>query len=584
MIPSDVEGLQSVLYGRQLYVAQSIPSDTLSMMDSALLLIDPNGILFGLGLAFSLAICWLGYESYSRWRIPGTGAFCGFVMSLGVAGVLGGLISIVYEPIIGEQVVWSRIVFLLFVFASVPWALFALQYTGTYPEPSWKLIVLLLVPVGVFYTLSGLELLGQVEGFVLIAIVGGIGAVISVYHIGLVALGMYLIARTIYEYGHLRLRLGVVLVFLPLGALLGTNIVIAGNIQNPPWVAGAYSSIYGLLLAAMGLAVFRYRMFDSSPAVGAIGKERIIQETGDMVFVVDRDERVITLNSSAVDTLGIDRSEALGDPLESTLNRCIADLRSQETVSVETVDGTRQYDPELSTLTDQHDRSLGTMLSLRDVTGRKLREQRLMVLNRILRHTVRNKVDVVKSHTEMLDGSEDDEHHREKIMDASESLADIAQRGRAVDQFIDKSSEPTAVDIPRIIEQRLERKRPIRQDVTISIEPPEATVVTNREALIAALDSAIENAISYADTVVTISGQQLPDSVEVTISDDGPGIPEHELEVIDAGEETSLSHSSGLGLWQLKWGVTAMNGELSIDTSAGTAVTIRIPNLSDARK
>ena len=37
--------------------------------------------------------------------------------------------------------------------------------------------------------------------------------------------------------------------------------------------------------------------------------------------------------------------------------------------------------------------------------------------------------------------------------------------------------------------------------------------------------------------------------LDVAVRDDGPGIPEHEQAVLLEGEETPLSHGSGLGLW-----------------------------------
>ena len=68
-----------------------------------------------------------------------------------------------------------------------------------------------------------------------------------------------------------------------------------------------------------------------------------------------------------------------------------------------------------------------------------------------------------------------------------------------------------------------------------------------------------------------------PDGYEVQIVDDGPGIPGGELESLAAGTETALQHGSGLGLWQLKWAVRTIGGDLSFDTTDGTAVTIVVP-------
>ncbi|MFB6156422.1 MAG: ATP-binding protein [Haloferacaceae archaeon] len=70
------------------------------------------------------------------------------------------------------------------------------------------------------------------------------------------------------------------------------------------------------------------------------------------------------------------------------------------------------------------------------------------------------------------------------------------------------------------------------------------------------------------------------DALVVTVADDGPGIPEDELAAITAGEETSLSHGSGLGLWLATWGADALGGDLSFaDRNPGTVVTLRVPGV-----
>jgi sensor histidine kinase regulating citrate/malate metabolism len=75
---------------------------------------------------------------------------------------------------------------------------------------------------------------------------------------------------------------------------------------------------------------------------------------------------------------------------------------------------------------------------------------------------------------------------------------------------------------------------------------------------------------------VAVKNEQ--DSSVVRIEDDGPGIPETQLIPIEAGTETNLQHGRGLGLWQLRWCVDELNGELSFDTSSGTTVRITIPD------
>jgi methyl-accepting chemotaxis protein len=114
-------------------------------------------------------------------------------------------------------------------------------------------------------------------------------------------------------------------------------------------------------------------------------------------------------------------------------------------------------------------------------------------------------------------------------------------------------------------------------DVTTDI-PASARLRNDDEALRTAVRSALENAIEYADSEVRVAVEENPEGYTVVIDDDGPGIPEGELSPIAAGTETDLDHGRGLGLWQLRWGVDKLNGELSFSTDEGTTIHISVPD------
>lgn len=66
--------------------------------------------------------------------------------------------------------------------------------------------------------------------------------------------------------------------------------------------------------------------------------------------------------------------------------------------------------------------------------------------------------------------------------------------------------------------------------------------------------------------------------VDVTVTDDGPGVPEMERAVV-SGETTidQLNHGQGIGLWFVKWVADRSDGSLVFeDCAEGAAVTIRL--------
>lgn len=199
---------------------------------------------------------------------------------------------------------------------------------------------------------------------------------------------------------------------------------------------------------------------------------------------------------------------------------------------------------------------------------------RLEVLNRILRHNLRNQLDVIGGHAETLDDTE----RREAILAATETLATLGTRARHIDHLLSKSPQPSTVDLADRIDAVL---CAVETDgVTIEVSAPDAvTVETDAEILTAVLRSPLENAVTYAEDRVTVSVASHESGCTLEIGDDGPGIPAAELEPLATERETPLQHSRGLGLWELKWGVDKLGGELSFTVENGTTVVIRLPDL-----
>jgi methyl-accepting chemotaxis protein len=207
----------------------------------------------------------------------------------------------------------------------------------------------------------------------------------------------------------------------------------------------------------------------------------------------------------------------------------------------------------------------------------KHREQRLEVFNRVLRHNLRNQLDVINGHTEQM-AKQADSDHAEAVLSATERLSDTGTRARRIDRLMARDPELTTVDLTTVLPDLLAK---IESDgITVQTDVPSvARLRTDERTLRATLMSPLENAIKYADSTAAVSVESTDGGYSVVISDDGPGIPESELAAIDAGSETPLQHGTGLGLWQLRWGVDALDGELSFENEEETTVRIRLSDL-----
>lgn len=530
--------------------------------------------LFAVGIVLGGSLCWLGYSSYRRWDQLGRTPLAVFAVVLGFSGVASGIVGVVGGAggdSIGQPF-WAQLALFLWSLSAVPWILFALRYTGRYGRIRWRTVGLLYLPFlgfafNVFWNILGPGTSG---------VANALSSIVLIYCLGLVILGAFVLVQATASYVHLSVRDGISLASGPIVVVLTLNSV--SNLQASSVILGVLLYVVSLAIAfgTFGRAVVGGGLLDRTPAVERLGRQAIIAETDDLVFVVDENDTVVEYNATAGEELDHERS-MLGESLADLLGDSPAALSKIETVSIETSAGKRRYDPEVSPITDSGGDELGAVLSLRDVTDRELREQRLAVLNRVLRHNLRNKIDVIKSHAELL---EDDEHVT-TIRETADAITELGNDARAIDQFVSESTGTHQTDlVTTISEKRAELEQ--TDDISVTVDLPDtASVETNRRALSAALDSALDNALKYAASTVEITLEQSPGGYEVSVADDGAGIPQQELESLYSRTETPLQHSTGLGLWQLRWAVTAMGGELSFETEGGTTVSFTVPDLSE---
>ncbi len=94
-----------------------------------------------------------------------------------------------------------------------------------------------------------------------------------------------------------------------------------------------------------------------------------------------------------------------------------------------------------------------------------------------------------------------------------------------------------------------------------------------------ALFEAIENGIVHQDTdspIVFVSvSTPSEDTAQIEIRNEGE-IPNVEQDTLEKGEETALEHSSGLGLWLIKWIVENAHGSIEFPESNTDEIRLQI--------
>lgn len=116
-----------------------------------------------------------------------------------------------------------------------------------------------------------------------------------------------------------------------------------------------------------------------------------------------------------------------------------------------------------------------------------------------------------------------------------------------------------------------------------SVNLPAVTLDADPSLCRYAIEQLVENAIEHSDGTpprVEITGSRDETGVEVVIVDDGPGMPQTELDVIESETEEDLAHASSFGLWGANWAIQTVGGALDFQPShlGGTAAVIELPH------
>jgi len=211
--------------------------------------------------------------------------------------------------------------------------------------------------------------------------------------------------------------------------------------------------------------------------------------------------------------------------------------------------------------------------------------EKTAVLNRLIRHNLRNDAQVLTGYAEKLAADVEDPQladAADRVHGKADSLGSMYDKVARIQETIEGDSPETRpVALEPLAEDVAAEFRETYPDAEIDVDvPPELAVAANDEFR-RALESLVENAVQHTDAAtprVTISARRERDRVTVRIEDNGPGVPDEEAEVMTGDRAlTQLEHGSGFGLWQAKWVAESYGGTLSFpDDAEGGVVAVRL--------
>jgi PAS domain S-box-containing protein len=325
----------------------------------------------------------------------------------------------------------------------------------------------------------------------------------------------------------------------------------------------------------------------------------LVEEAEDGLYMLDEDGRFELLNSAFVELTGYDREELLdADPrlvlADGEVDRFNGQIRSaiasEETsgsmlTTVVTHNGQRKpVEIRFSLLPSEDGEYNGLTGVARDVRARRHREQKLDVLSRVLRHNVRNRLNLIFGHAATLKDADDQQYRTAaaKIESAAEELMELSEKARTAQTEVGfNPSEHNQTDVTELIEHLAVQTRRENPAAEIKLDLPPELIVDAPKSYRIAVRELVENAIEHnpvAEPTVWVRVERTETSVRTIIEDECPPIPESDRQAINEGKETPLMHSLGIGLWLANWVADTVGGELELnrrgDDSGNEAVIV----------
>ncbi len=206
--------------------------------------------------------------------------------------------------------------------------------------------------------------------------------------------------------------------------------------------------------------------------------------------------------------------------------------------------------------------------------------EQLEVLNRILRHDLRNDLQIQQfraeslqrrlSESEIPDNVEDD---LEKIVESNRHMVELTENSKEYLEFISGAQdvvtrEPVRLDT--LLETELSKARSIHDEVVFDGEDALPTVsVYANEMLTSVFRNLLNNAVTHStrDTPeVRVTVDDGNETTRVTVADNGPGIPDEKKTAIFGKGELGLeSPGTGIGLYLVYTLVTAFQGRVWVE-------------------
>ena len=334
----------------------------------------------------------------------------------------------------------------------------------------------------------------------------------------------------------------------------------------------------------------------------------IVENIQEGVLVLNKDLKILEMNSPAEWMLGYAGREVQDQPIENVIigaeNLVSALQVAQEGISTPNLGNIHLHRRDGSAfLSHIHIEPLmvddnfdGVIILLRDLSEREQIEERNQQLEQrailgevtsIFAHEVRNPLNNLSTGLQLMARNiQDDDPNQELIEQSQEDLRRITHLIESTLEFARaKETKMETVDASILIDRLLKRWHPrfarlnvvpqfeVHDDNPVIFADPRALEQVLSNLIGNALDAMSENGGILGINISKVNVHEGRDQIEISISDTGSGIPEEDLtRIFEPFYTTKNQKGTGLGLAIAKRIVTRHNGTISLNSVPGGSV------------
>lgn len=208
--------------------------------------------------------------------------------------------------------------------------------------------------------------------------------------------------------------------------------------------------------------------------------------------------------------------------------------------------------------------------------------------NSLLRHDVRNDLQVINGHVSLLLNDEDSEvqERASAIRSQTESIDNLLAEVESLTEVLTGTYETEPVDVVPMLSDIASKTDESHDHVDVGTDLPDGLRVEGGDGLYSVFDNLVENAVQHARngavTIRLLAERVDGERARIRVADDGPGIPSDERNaVFERG--VSQDDSGGHGLYVARTIVESLDGDITAEESdlGGAAFVVTLHLATD---